>query len=328
MTNPYALLMSALNERNTKRFENAMALLARYETDAVILKVEQKDVTSLFSDVFDAGYKALIQERFTYAGKWEALNEAERKLEQSLSHVYVHVVAGYLKRVTGAAAAAGAMRDVMLAYFTEIAPLAERVLALKAKIGKRPPAVTKTSIERDERDAKAMTCQCCARKILAETGKIAHHGYQRPGSGYQTASCEGALELPFEVSRDALGRMIANLKAYKARQEDWLVKVKAETTPLAFHWKDQSKKVNAWDKAIDRQSLVTRETFDAVLAEIADKRVIYAGRTDSFDYLKGYVITQTERDIEHVGRAIVYETGRYDGWVKTHNWSGEAWVAI
>lgn len=28
-----------------------------------------------------------------------------------------------------------------------------------------------------------MTCQCCGRKHLANTGRIAHHGYQRPGIG-------------------------------------------------------------------------------------------------------------------------------------------------
>ena len=47
------------------------------------------------------------------------------------------------------------------------------------------------------------TCQICGRAILAKTGLIAHHGYQRPdGRGYQTASCPGARELPYEVSRD------------------------------------------------------------------------------------------------------------------------------
>lgn len=54
----------------------------------------------------------------------------------------------------------------------------------------------------------AMTCQCCGRPIMAKGGTVAHHGYERPAYGYQTASCFGARALPFEVSRDALGEWL------------------------------------------------------------------------------------------------------------------------
>lgn len=52
--------------------------------------------------------------------------------------------------------------------------------------------------------AAVTTCQVCARPIKAKTGVIAHHGYQRPGGGWQTASCFGARYRPFEVACDAL----------------------------------------------------------------------------------------------------------------------------
>lgn len=48
------------------------------------------------------------------------------------------------------------------------------------------------------------TCQLCGRAIMANTGVIAHHGYKRPGEGWQTSSCRGARELPYEVSCDCL----------------------------------------------------------------------------------------------------------------------------
>lgn len=328
MTNPHALLMSALDERNTKRFERAMALLERYEADAVILKVEQKDVTSLFSDVFDAGYKKLVSEKFTYNGQWEALNEDERKLEQALSHVYVHVVAGYLKRVAGAVKADGPMRDVMITYFTAINPLAERVLALKDKVGKRPPAATKTSIERDERDAKAMTCQCCARKILAETGVIAHHGYERPaGWGYQTASCEGAKELPFEVSRDALLRMLQRMEAYAENLSLHHVRVGVETADIPFGYTDISKKVRSWDRGIKTTIQVNRTNFDAKIAEIAPLRGPHVS-TPSFAELKAAALHDLAREIEMMNREIERQQARYDAWTQTHERSGDAWTLL
>ena len=65
-------------------------------------------------------------------------------------------------------------------------------------------------------------CQICGRAIKAKSGRIAHHGYQRPhfGSGWQTASCLGARALPYEVSADLLPSAIAACAAWKGRVEE------------------------------------------------------------------------------------------------------------
>lgn len=65
----------------------------------------------------------------------------------------------------------------------------------------------------------ATTCQICARVIKAKTGNIAHHGYLRPGMGWQTASCDGAKQLPYEVSRDYIPVVIERYKMFAANQE-------------------------------------------------------------------------------------------------------------
>jgi hypothetical protein len=54
------------------------------------------------------------------------------------------------------------------------------------------------------------TCQICARPILAKTGLIAHHGYERPSwnSGYQSPSCYGARKLPYEQDRTAIAEYV------------------------------------------------------------------------------------------------------------------------
>lgn len=76
------------------------------------------------------------------------------------------------------------------------------------------------------RAKRCATCQICGRAILANTGFIANHGYTRPGQGWQTASCMGAQELPFEVSSDVLPPAIASVTAHIGRTEvtlaDWL----------------------------------------------------------------------------------------------------------
>lgn len=73
-----------------------------------------------------------------------------------------------------------------------------------------------------ERAAKCATCQICARAILANTGVIAHHGYQRPSQGWQTASCMGARYRPYEVACDALPPAIESVKAHITHMESVL----------------------------------------------------------------------------------------------------------
>lgn len=69
-----------------------------------------------------------------------------------------------------------------------------------------------------------MTCQICARKIQANTGLIAHHGYTRPYAymGYQTASCPGARYMPYEMACDALQPYIDKLESALASTQEQL----------------------------------------------------------------------------------------------------------
>lgn len=66
------------------------------------------------------------------------------------------------------------------------------------------------------------TCQICGRAIQAKRGTIAHHGYTRPGHGWQTRSCFGAGYRPWEVACDALPPAIAGVQATLVRTRDAL----------------------------------------------------------------------------------------------------------
>jgi hypothetical protein len=103
-----------------------------------------------------------------------------------------------------------------------------------------------------------LTCQICGRAIKAKNGLIAHHGYQRPGMGWQTASCFGARRRPYEVSCDAIPEAIA-------RTQSWV-----RTMQAAYH-SDQTnppaemtvrKKRDAWDKVGVPVQLTRPEGFD------------------------------------------------------------------
>lgn len=44
------------------------------------------------------------------------------------------------------------------------------------------------------------TCAFCWQNVRCPDGKLAHHGYKRPGFGYIHGSCQGTSEEPWEVS--------------------------------------------------------------------------------------------------------------------------------
>jgi len=56
------------------------------------------------------------------------------------------------------------------------------------------------------------TCQICGRAVRTPNGRIAEHGYRRMDWGFNVNSCHGSRELPFEVSREALGEWIETVR--------------------------------------------------------------------------------------------------------------------
>ena len=66
-------------------------------------------------------------------------------------------------------------------------------------------------------------CQICGREIkINHFGKICHHGYQRTGQGWQTASCLGALYLPYEKSCERLKEVIESTRILFTQEQKYL----------------------------------------------------------------------------------------------------------
>lgn len=324
---PYPLIASA---QKGESFAKVLERLEQYEADAVILKVEFDWIKAGANNALEAAYKVLVQQPFFWNGGAKDLSFQEKEYIDHYFHPMCHTVAGALKRfqkLVQQGRAPGALRDAIIAFLTEAAPLGERVGALKSKIGKRPPAVTKTSIEREERDAKAMTCQCCARGILAETGVIAHHGYQRPGMGWQTDSCFGARALPFEVSRDNLGEYIEAIKARIERTEIAIIATTNETNKLAFTFQDKAKP-RSYGRYDETTIFVNRATFPEALEVYRASAPYPAHRDPSFDRLKAERLANLEGELRHLQAHLIRQQGRYNGWKQTHRREGDAWVAL
>jgi hypothetical protein len=110
----------------------------------------------------------------------------------------------------------GAAIDAMRAFAAEALPLAEAVASLKDKVVKgRAPSTGPAKPVNPNKIVK--TCPCCFRQIAVTNGTMAHHGYQRPGYGWQTASCPGIRFKPLEISNEGLLWMIETTKTSIAK---------------------------------------------------------------------------------------------------------------
>lgn len=167
-----------------------------------------------------------------------------------------------------------------------------------------------------EREKHAMSCQICARKILANRGKIAHHGYERPGSGWQTSSCFGARELPYEVDRAALGRFVEYLKERRVAMIGTRKEAAAELISFSLTYSEWKRELR---QSIQSTLRVTRATWEAVRAEHAD--IFRSHGWFDFDKIKTADLARRDSEIKNIERDIRDFTKRYDVWKQTHIWS-------
>lgn len=203
-----------------------------------------------------------------------------------------------------------------------------------AIVAKTPRAKTAKEIAKE---AHARTCQVCGRPIFAETGVIAHHGYTRPGDGWQTPSCWGARELPFEVSRDALGRYIAYVAGYLARRETARADVAAERSPVPMSYETVRRNPETGKAMRDRYGATLRDVthFALTRANIADMerehgKAAFPYGVESFDHYKAKELATRDTEIKSTREHVTAQRARFDAWKQTQQWNKAAkqWESV
>lgn len=139
------------------------------------------------------------------------------------------------------------------------------------------------------------TCQICARAIKANTGYIAHHGYTRPGNGWQTSSCMGAQQLPYEVSRDYIPVVIERYEAIK---------------------KNLTERVN--DLTTNPPATITetsRYRGDATYERPEDFKIGgYSSIPGTYANAYAHMVRETETNLKGVTAEIEFLQKRYNDW--------------
>ena len=212
--------------------------------------------------------------------------------------------------------------EVRVDFIADMLPLHQLVQAAKPLVVKRGGPGSSAPAPRRR---GAMTCQCCGRQVLAATGLIAHHGYRRPSDGWQSASCEGARTLPFEVSRARLGRLIEELRAEQVSEARHMDAVELEACPVVLVVPDRSKPNGADGRRPTRSVTVTRASF--VEAQSAGDIDVWI---PDFDSLKARDLKYRARGVDALTREIAEQSARFEGWRKTHEWNPVegAWRAL
>lgn len=147
------------------------------------------------------------------------------------------------------------------------------------------------------------TCQICARAIKANTGVIAHHGYQRPGNGWQTSSCYGAKYAPYEESRDAIPVCIENYKASSEQQANYAADLMANPPAQITQYARSSYDT---DQTFDRPA-----DFDATGTMDGS---IYVKYDDGYSRNFRRMVKDAQRNVVEINAAIKALSERYDAW--------------
>lgn len=174
--------------------------------------------------------------------------------------------------------------------------------------------------------SQTMHCQCCGRAIHAALGTIAHHGYQRPGYGWQTRSCFGAKRLPWQADRSAVKELIDHLKETLLRSDYARCAVFDEIEPVTHHYQIYDRKARG--NYINKTLVLTRATFDGIVAQNPDNLFRYNIPAATFDDFKKRDLDKRDRAIAQLKRDITEFTAKYDGWKQTHQWNGKMWEAL
>lgn len=219
------------------------------------------------------------------------------------------------------------------AMANELATLRGQIKATEL-IAKAP---SKARIAEQARLADAMTCQICGRPILAEVGVIAHHGYERPGMGWQTASCPGARELPFENDRAALGHRVAmvkkgivDLKAYRKATAE-------EKNAIIWSFGRRGDRHEARYVTFTRATMAEAYFFATPAFSSWDFSSYDNSWRGNGDVAKNLFDLCLARELRHQAREIKgredwvkWAQARYDGWGKTASWRAkdgrEYWI--
>lgn len=247
MISRYPILASYT--RNQALLTTALRCIEQGRQELSIRNVDYEHAKSVFGRALERAWDKHVMEPFVYGLQDEPEGSVRRRLfELTVMSLHDAIVAH--RRVAALDSNHPAVAAA-LALLEEAQPLAVAIKDLKANIVKgRVPSATPAPPENPNRVTG--TCSCCFRNIavLQTTGVMAHHGYKRPMTGFQSASCPGIRFKPLEQSTQGLEWLIGYCKEQLVERED---RLRAAPEVSELRWRAVSRQepriITSYDEA-------------------------------------------------------------------------------
>ena len=280
MKNAYPIVYSILNDNRLMRLSRSIEMLEMAEKENQIRNTDyqqlKKDLSYVVEDAIDNGLPEIdcddipsyLEDIYwkSVCSTNDLLNVSKKieKMKEGSDHPYVI-----------------AMKKII----NELYPLCEKVKVAKDWVVKgrvlKEKSETELLKEKDKR-----TCPCCFGRFALNNGTMVHHGFQRPGDGYQTQSCFGFGYEPFERSNVGTLKYTEYLKTLLNEKEISIPRMKEEKIILLFDKK-------------------TRKLFEIKEGE------------ENFEKENEMRINEVEREIRGLKRDLSFYDGKLKEWKKT-----------
>lgn len=190
------------------RISEALMTLSQATAAKKIYNVDFEATKSTLTRAFEKLYQERISKVYLWGGLWENLSEAEEAVSSGITVSSIPSVLSALKKVKAYKGEQTQFMKDLTEVIEGLGAIATEIKDLKPFIVKgRKPSGKAPAPENPNKIVK--TCACCFREIaVGSDGKMVHHGYRRPGDGFQTASCMGVSYRPLEVSNEGLIALI------------------------------------------------------------------------------------------------------------------------
>lgn len=197
--------------KRQERFMSSIAVLVEgLQADSIRNAVFKAANSSISTGIYDAWQK-VVSDRFFRADAHVEVSDAAKALYWDISMYGLPSVSSTSRKLAKCSLDEPAVTE-MRKFVAAALPLACAAKYLRSKVVKgRAPSTRPAKPENPNKVVR--TCPCCFRKVAVVNGTMAHHGYERPGGGFQTASCPGIKFQPLERSNEGLVWLISHTRS-------------------------------------------------------------------------------------------------------------------
>lgn len=215
----FILTLDSLSLKNKDKFDNALLILRTAMEQGSIRNADLDTVKSALNNSCSSAWEKHYVTPFLEQSREERDAATYSKEEEDLYYKNKGFanMDGIVKKYSKLA---GKSRLIKIAVdiASEYAPLKDIMDHLKSNVtkGRAPSTIIKPVNPNQVRG----TCGWCLRDIsIDKNGLMSHHGFTRPGDGYQTQSCAGVNFKNLEVSLDGLNARIKATEQEKTNLE-------------------------------------------------------------------------------------------------------------